>query len=117
MSKYICTSGQGKEESMSTDDESNNSNDQPKKFYTKTHKDAHLTLMHETVPIKLTFEGLSYSIKTSDKETNQILKPSSGVLIPGQTHFILGASGAGKSTLLNLITGSLNSEQDVGVKG
>jgi len=33
-----------------------------------------------------------------------ILKDCSGVLFPGQTHFIMGASGAGKTSLLNVLS-------------
>jgi ABC-type molybdenum transport system ATPase subunit/photorepair protein PhrA len=47
-------------------------------------------------PIKLSFRNVSYSVK--DK---QILKNVTGYLLPGHTHYIMGASGAGKTTLLN----------------
>ena len=31
----------------------------------------------------------------------------SGYMLPGQTHFIMGASGAGKTTLLNALSGRI----------
>ena len=41
-----------------------------------------------------------------------ILKSVSGYMLPGQTHYILGASGAGKTTLLNALSGRIRSDND-----
>ena len=66
-------------------------------------------------PIKLTFKNLSYSVRipTTKEERRQrpekmkdfeILKECTGVALPGQTTYIMGASGAGKTSLLNALS-------------
>jgi ABC-type multidrug transport system ATPase subunit len=66
-------------------------------------------------PIKISFTDVNYKVrvKSSPQErrlTGQtfkelhILKDCTGVLFPGQTHYIMGASGAGKTSLLNVLS-------------
>lgn len=66
-------------------------------------------------PIKISFKNVDYKVrvKASAEERRysgrnykelHILKNCSGVLLPGQTHFIMGASGAGKTSLLNALS-------------
>ena len=49
-------------------------------------------------PIKLSFQNISYNVNKK-----QILKNLTGYVLPGHTHYIMGASGAGKTTLLNVL--------------
>lgn len=49
-------------------------------------------------PIKLSFQNISYTVNKK-----QILKNLTGYVLPGHTHYIMGASGAGKTTLLNVL--------------
>ena len=66
-------------------------------------------------PIKISFRNVNYKVQVkatreerrlTGKNTKHlhILKDCSGVLYPGQTHFIMGASGAGKTSLLNVLS-------------
>ena len=64
------------------------------------------------VPIKLTFTDLTYTVRVKTEGKNKyrdeiILKSVSGYMLPGQTHYIMGASGAGKTTLLNALSGRI----------
>jgi ABC-type multidrug transport system ATPase subunit len=45
------------------------------------------------------------------------LKNCSGVLFPGQTHFIMGASGAGKTSLLNVLSDRIGLKQGDSLSG
>lgn len=82
----------------------------------------------KSIPIKLTFHDLKYTVKIKNsRETRQltgkthrkeeILKGSSGYVLPGQTHFIMGASGAGKTTLLNALSDRLKVDRAHKLKG
>ena len=46
-----------------------------------------------------------------------ILKGVSGYMLPGQTHYIMGASGAGKTTLLNALSGRIRLDRFSSLKG
>ncbi|CAI2362069.1 unnamed protein product [Moneuplotes crassus] len=67
--------------------------------------------LFKTMPIKLSWHDLSYSVsvrktENSDNVQNgkkQLLKPQNGYVNSGETLFIMGSSGAGKTTLLNAL--------------
>ena len=46
-----------------------------------------------------------------------ILKSVSGCMLPGQTHYIMGASGAGKTTLLNALSGRIRIDSKCQLEG
>ena len=76
-------------------------------------------------PIKLTFTDLKYTVRVENKEKNTksryrdevILKSASGYMLPGQTHYIMGASGAGKTTLLNALSGRIKVDSNCRLTG
>jgi len=81
------------------------------------------TIPGETVrvPVTLSWENISYSIKVPDggkcsrkKTTKRILQDVSGIVKPGQLLAIIGSTGAGKSTLLDVLAQRKNMSQ---VKG
>ena len=53
---------------------------------------------------KIDFHNLEYTVGVGSRKELQILKGCSGVCLPGQTTFIMGASGAGKTSLLNVLS-------------
>lgn len=66
------------------------------------------------LPIKLSFENICFDVqilnpaaevaKTGEKYSRRlIVDHATGVALPGQTTFIMGASGAGKTSLLNIL--------------
>ncbi|XP_060652214.1 ATP-binding cassette sub-family G member 4 isoform X2 [Drosophila nasuta] len=55
--------------------------------------------------LELQFNQLCYSIKSTQKGSNQILNDTCGAFRSGRLTAILGPSGAGKSTLLNVLAG------------
>lgn len=71
------------------------------------------------MPIKLSFTDLSYTVRVRNQKSDikkwklpryrdeTILKGVSGYMLPGQTHYIMGASGSGKTTLLNALSGRI----------
>lgn len=57
--------------------------------------------------VGVTFEGLSYTVKTGNKEDPSltILNNLSGAFAPGKLTALMGVSGSGKSTLLDVLAG------------
>lgn len=83
------------------------------------------------MPIKLSFTDLTYTVRTKSTKSfssclsskcakhhdEVILKGVSGYMLPGQTHYIMGASGAGKTTLLNALSGRIKQDTHCRLKG
>lgn len=78
--------------------------------------------------IKISFKNINYEVRVRNnaqerRESGQtykqlkILKNCSGVLFPGQTHFIMGASGAGKTSLLNVLSDRIGLKQGDSLTG
>lgn len=79
-------------------------------------------------PIKLSFKNLQYSVRlpTTKAERKQrpekvkdfeILKECTGVCLPGQTTYIMGASGAGKTSLLNVLSDRIAKKKGTKLEG
>lgn len=80
-------------------------------------------------PIKLTFTNLKYQVRVKSTRSERqylgaakyrdetILKEVSGYMLPGQTHYIMGASGAGKTTLLNALSGRIRLDKKCRLTG
>ena len=81
-----------------------------------------------SIPIKVSFNDLKYTVQVanSKEQINNgasryreevILKSVSGYMLPGQTHYIMGASGAGKTTLLNALSGRIRIDKSCTLTG
>ena len=79
-------------------------------------------------PCKISFRNLEYEVeikhdKKEVKATGQkshrqkIIKNVSGVALPGQTLFIMGASGAGKTSLLNILSDRISLKNGATLSG
>ena len=69
---------------------------------------------------KLTWQDLNYSVRVKDESAKKcvgssykmldIVKKTSGYVMPGTANYILGSSGAGKTSLLNCLSNRHNIE-------
>jgi ABC-type multidrug transport system ATPase subunit/ABC-type multidrug transport system permease subunit len=79
------------------------------------HEDLEPLIPEGRVPVTLSWENVSYSIKVSSglpwnrvHKQKTLLNGVSGVVKPGQLLAIMGSTGAGKSTLLDVLVGYKN---------
>jgi ATP-binding cassette, subfamily G (WHITE), eye pigment precursor transporter len=63
-------------------------------------------LENTKAPIKLGFKDMTYAVKG-----RILLNNVTGYVLPGHTHYIMGASGAGKTTMLNAIAGRIKRDK------
>ena len=100
------------------------------KDYLETCQTATENLRKENQPIKLSWENISYTIRSkhSKKQMEEfgheskiyekvILKNQSGYVNSGEAMFIMGSSGAGKTTLLNALCDRLTQSGNTKLKG
>ena len=57
--------------------------------------------------VRLSWQGLAYSIKDKKKGNKCILHPQDGEVKPGDLMALMGPSGSGKTSLLNALAGRL----------
>ena len=67
--------------------------------------------------LKLSFHDLQYSIRDGKGETVDIIKQTSGIVMPSSTNYIMGASGSGKTSLLNALSGRVLKTKNSELKG